>query len=359
MKERKCIFPGIHSNILIGAIIFLLIVAFSCAGCGDDNSEDSSWPTTEIAKVVPEPTAGDVSISFNDEEQFYYSIDDLSEEEAEEYLKACKDKGFTIDADNTAGYKAYNEDGYKINIYVTVIDSSVDLNVQVDAPIEMTEIDWEDIDAFKLLPKPKSTEGHIEWENSDSALVYLGNTSPDDFKDYIKACKKAGFRKDYRKGDDYYYADHKRKNKNISLNYEGFNIMRIKISKPSDDDSDDEDIDDDDADNDTSAKKENKEKEDKSSKSEKKSSSNDSSADFRKTMDDYEKFMNKYVKFMKKYNNSDNVTEMLDDYADLVDDYSDWSDKIDDIDTDELSTADYNYYTKVVNRVNKKLAGLL
>ena len=44
------------------------------------------------------------------------------------------------------------------------------------------------------------------------------------------------------------------------------------------------------------------------------------------------------------------------DYTDFVSKYADWGKKIDDIDEDSLSKADYDYYIDVTARVTKKLA---
>ena len=93
-------------------------------------------------------------------------------------------------------------------------------------------------------------------------------------------------------------------------------------------------------------------------KSDKSDSGSSVSADFKKTMDEYESFMNDYVDFMKKYEDSDDVSGMLEDYSSMVDKYSKFEEKIDAIDEDELSSADYAYYTKVTGRVTEKLSEL-
>lgn len=66
--------------------------------------------------------------------------------------------------------------------------------------------------------------------------------------------------------------------------------------------------------------------------------------------------MNDYVDFMKKYTSSDNPAGLMKDYTEIVSKYADWGKKIDDIDEDSLSKADYDYYIDVTARVTKKLA---
>lgn len=90
----------------------------------------------------------------------------------------------------------------------------------------------------------------------------------------------------------------------------------------------------------------------------KEKSGDEVSADFKETMDEYEAFMNDYVDFMKKYENSDDTASMLVDYGEMMTKYAEFTDKIDAIDEDELSDADYAYYIKVTGRVTEKLSEL-
>ena len=77
--------------------------------------------------------------------------------------------------------------------------------------------------------------------------------------------------------------------------------------------------------------------------------------EFKEAMDSYEEFFDEYVKFMKEYSESDDAAGMLMDYSDYMIKYADMMDKIDKIDTEELSPADYAYYIEVTARIQKKL----
>lgn len=77
--------------------------------------------------------------------------------------------------------------------------------------------------------------------------------------------------------------------------------------------------------------------------------------DFKAMMDSYERFFNSYVEFMKKYSRSNDPLGMLADYTDYMSKYMDAMDKLEKIDTDELSTEDYKYYIDVMARIQKKL----
>ena len=61
---------------------------------------------------------------------------------------------------------------------------------------------------------------------------------------------------------------------------------------------------------------------------------------------------------MNKYNeaSSDDQAGMLADYADFMTKYADYMKKLDDIDENNLSAADYAYYIEVQARITKKLS---
>lgn len=88
------------------------------------------------------------------------------------------------------------------------------------------------------------------------------------------------------------------------------------------------------------------------------SSSNDSSTvspDLKDALDSYESFVDEYVEFMERYKNSGNSAELVKDYYDFMQKYADLSGKIDAIDENNLSAADYAYYTEVMTRISQKL----
>ena len=58
---------------------------------------------------------------------------------------------------------------------------------------------------------------------------------------------------------------------------------------------------------------------------------------------------------MENYKNSDNPASMLADYADYMTKYADAMEQIDQIDEDELTSAEYAYYVDTMARIQKKL----
>ena len=79
------------------------------------------------------------------------------------------------------------------------------------------------------------------------------------------------------------------------------------------------------------------------------------SPDLKEMLDSYESFIDEYVSFMEKYKNSDNTTSLLLDYTNYLQKYSDLTQKMNAVDTSNLSGADYAYYVEVMTRCSTKL----
>lgn len=78
--------------------------------------------------------------------------------------------------------------------------------------------------------------------------------------------------------------------------------------------------------------------------------------DFKEAMDSYEALMNEYADFMEAYAQSDNVAGMMVEYAEYMGKYAEAVEKLNAIDTEELSVAELAYYTEVTARVLERLA---
>lgn len=205
---------------------------------------------------------------------------------------------------------------------------------------EYTTITWATSGIGSLTPKPKSTKGKISIDSEDSYQATISEVSVDDFKSYVNDCKKKGFDVDYTSVDGMYTAKDK-KGYDLSVYYQDDEeTMDIIINAPEQE---------------TTAEKTTKSSKKKSSKKST-SSSDNVSPEFKATMDSYEEFFNDYVDFMKKYKNSTDITSMASDYADYMTKYSDMMQKLNDIKSEDLSTADLAYYNEVNARITKKLA---
>lgn len=210
---------------------------------------------------------------------------------------------------------------------------------------EYEEIEWPSDGIASRLPEPKSNIGEIASDSSDYLHITLAGVAKSDFTQYMKDCKTNGFTVDYDHYDDNYSAKDA-SGYELSLDYDKVNqTMEIWLDAPEEEET-----------TVATKPKTTKPKATKKTTSQKSNSTSGVNADFKATMDSYEEFFNDYVDFMKKYKNSTDITSMASDYADYITKYSDMMQKLNDIKSEDLSTADLAYYNEVNARITKKLA---
>lgn len=330
--------------------IAVIAVVVSIIGGNKGKGEKVDWKNIVMGDVIPQPKSNTAQIFTNSNENLSIYIYKTSASEYSEYVQECENKGFTVDENKDSdSFEAYNSNGYKLTISFWSYDDTY-MDITLDAPIQMSEINWPTSPVGKLLPTPKSTTGSFSYEHDDSFFVYISNTSTSDYAEYVAACSDKGFNIDYDKGDTYYYADNN-EGFHISLKYEGNNTMSISIDSP-----DDSDI--------TSSTEADTPTTDESSETTKPTNDSDEQGnlvdgmrtDFKEAMDSYEEFMDEYVAFMKKYAESDGTdTALLTDYANYMSKYADFVEKFDKWESEDMNAVETAYYIDVQARVSKKL----
>ena len=224
---------------------------------------------------------------------------------------------------------------YKLSLY----DDGNGISITLEAPEQLTEIQWPTNGVGEKLPIPASTLAKIVADRSNYFQVIVGNMPTAEYNNYIKLCEEQGFTVDYSKADTYYTAENSEGFK-LRIQYIGFNQIEITISAP----SPEEEITS--VDNNTAEP------------TQPAGDKTDSSAirkDFKAAMDSYEAFMDEYIAFMKKYANNPTDMSLLNDYANYMSSYTKYVDDFAKWNSDDLSAAEAAYYLEVLNRVNKKL----
>lgn len=226
IKEKK---NGIR--VIAAVIAFVLFIPyFNLSNAADNKGTPFEWNDIVLSEMLPTPDSTVGEVHSNSQTELMLDVHGISEAQFNDYIDACKEKGFTIEADLSGiSFTAYNQDGYKLSL--SYYESSAELSINIDAPMEMSQIQWPSSDVAKLLPVPKSNIGSISWENSGGFVIYIGNTTKAEYNEYVNACSAKGFNVDYSKGDDYYYADNA-DGYHISLRYEGNNVMWIRADEP-------------------------------------------------------------------------------------------------------------------------------
>ena len=338
-------------NLHIITTIVALILAFPFLALMGNKSntqdyKDFDWNDIELHEFLPEPKSHSGEIITNTDESLYLGIK-ASENEFDEYVKACKEMGYTVEANESKQlYSAFNSDGYDLSLIF--YDDHYSLNL--DVPEKMGDIEWPDSALAKMLPVPKSKTGKINNDSSDCLSVSVDKTSESDFKEYVKACKEKGFDVDYSNGDDYYRAKNS-KDYSLEVSLSAFNVMKIYLSAPEEETTEEE------TSKAESSKAESSKEE--SSKKEQSSKSSDSvTPEFKKAMDKYEEFFDEYAEFMEKYANSDNPASMMKEYSEYMTKYTETMQAFSECEDEEMTEADSLYYLEVQTRINQKLANI-
>lgn len=316
------------------SILFMcLLLTIGITGCS--GKEKLEWPEDGISKVIPKPDAKYGTVSMYDH-ALTATIEGVDKNDYKEYVKQCKKKGFTIDADEkTDEFESFNAKGYKLRVYTIDEDN---YHISVDVPIDVKEFSLPNNGMVKLIPEPKSKIGKVEIDTSSQLMIYIGKTSIDDFNSYIDSCIEYGFNVEHSRSDKSYSAKNSAGYK-IYLSYYGFEIFYISMYTPDEQDKTDN------SDNNVSD----------TNTTDTQAQNAGDNTDFKAAMDSYEAFFNEYVDFMNKYSNSDDTTTMMSDYANYMAKYSDMMQKMNAIKKEELSVSDAAYYVEVMGRINQKL----
>lgn len=264
-------------------------------------------------------------------------IEDVDLSYFTEYKNACIEMGYTIESETSGTrYEAFNAEGYELSLGYYNDKISITLH----APDELSSLEWPTTGLGARLPIPASSLGKVTSDSSKSYVVIVGDTTLDDYKEYVKACEEKGFTVDYHKQDTTYEADDA-DGYRLNTRYLGFNRIEVTIQVPKDE-------------------SENSSTEPVSTVATAEATitteaSNDIRPEFKEAMDSYESFMDEYVAFMNKYSANPTDLNLLADYADFMSKYADFVEDFEKWDDANLNAAETEYYIEVQARVNQKL----
>ena len=219
----------LHIIALVLAVVLLVpYVSLFSVDYGD--AEKFAWSDILLADVVPEPDSlfGEVMSNHDDYLSVYVYKTTLAD--YNEYVEACKEKGFTVEADQSEhSYYAYNAEGYKLSLYYTESDSK--MHIGVDAAEQYGTLVWSDSVIASMLPVPTSTTGEITQDDEKGFQAYVSNTPIDEFKAYVVACSDAGFNIDVNEYAESYSAKNGEGYK-LSVSYQGNGVISISVDEP-------------------------------------------------------------------------------------------------------------------------------
>ena len=101
-----------------------------------EEMDEFEWPTNGLGKMLPatKSTLGD--ISWDNSETFIVHVGDMTIDDYKDYVKACEDKGFTVDHSKDDGYySAKDANGYKLTLRYLGFNK---IEISLKAPEEHT-----------------------------------------------------------------------------------------------------------------------------------------------------------------------------------------------------------------------------
>lgn len=188
------------------------------------------WSDIILGDVVPKPHNQFGEIINNSESYLSVYIYKTNKTKFDAYVSSCKEKGFTIDAEESErSFCAYDSSGYELSLYFDESDNKMSISVNV--PEKYEKIEWSNSDMAKLIPIPKSNVGKIERDDATGFSVYVGETSIEDYREYVKLCSDKGFTFDESKSEKTFSAKNSEGYKLI-VEYINNNRIHITIEEP-------------------------------------------------------------------------------------------------------------------------------
>lgn len=327
------------------AIVLILVVSNGMNDSEKEKNQKLDWSEIELCEFIPEPDKKYGKITTNRSDLAIIDIVKLTKKEYKEYVQKCIDSGYSIDLEYEPWdtvYGAFNEEGYSIRIVYLESNEKMGITLEMPEKLKMKDIEWPTNGLGAMLPTPKSKLGNISWNNSDSFIIHIGNTTIDDYNEYVKKCEDKGFTNDYSKSEKSFSAFNS-KGYEVDLRYLGANVVEISIEAP----EEEEDI----SSSNTTEKNTSKEKNEN-----KQTNKNKIGKEFKEAMDSYEEFIDEYVKFMKKYAKSNGADiSLISDYSKYVTKYAELCEEFAEWEDEDLNAAETKYYIDVQARVSKKL----
>ncbi len=204
--ERKYFKVKNVCQIIAGVLIIAWIASLNIDGGSSSGSigsigKEEAWPTQGFGSDLPKPE-GKIKYAFSDKTGFNATITGVSQTGFDDYVKACKEKGYNVDEEVTSNkYEAYDADDNKLT--VDFYDGR--LSVDIDKAIVWDVTRWPESEIAKVVPAPKAEKYSIQRISSNDLEIYAGELTKDQFVEYVLACQNAGYDGTYDSSRDYFY----------------------------------------------------------------------------------------------------------------------------------------------------------
>ncbi|MGI6003116.1 MAG: DUF6591 domain-containing protein [Lachnospiraceae bacterium] len=226
---------GMHTLYFVLALVLAIPFWYAYdAGINSADAQPYSWEDISLHSRMPQPPSDRADIGVNTDSYLSIDIYNITQEECSTYMSSCKEMGFTRDMEQYGNdhLNTFDEDGY--HLLLNYYEDDKKMSILLKAPEKMTQIAWPQSALAQTIPQPASLQGSIQEDRSDYLAVHIGDTSKDDFNDYIDACSQAGYSVDYNRSDKYYTA-YNEDGHYLSIKYMGADVMSVELSEKHDD----------------------------------------------------------------------------------------------------------------------------
>ncbi len=168
-----------------------------------------------------------------------------TEEDYETYILSCKEYGFTFEEEThssregdfySAGFSAFDIDGYKITVdYYSFNDPEDDfpshLSIRIKAPVQLGTLNWPDHALGLLIPQPPTSVGGAGGDPEIFLRASLGQMSLETWREYVEACREAGFDQNISETEREYTATDE-DGIRLTISYSGGNMVDLILFDP-------------------------------------------------------------------------------------------------------------------------------
>ena len=128
-----------------------------------------TWPTSKAGKQLPAPKSTKGKFTHENDDGFNVYIGNTSKDDYNSYVKACSDKGFTVNYDKgDSFYNANNSAGWHVLIKY---EGNNIMSIDIDAPDEDSTAPSASKDTTKQA-EPKPTESKSEKSSTDKTKAH-------------------------------------------------------------------------------------------------------------------------------------------------------------------------------------------
>ncbi|MBR1757263.1 MAG: hypothetical protein IJ744_00865 [Lachnospiraceae bacterium] len=342
---------------VIGFVILALAILLPWNARRKKNAKKYQWNTIALHEQLPQPPSEYGSIIYSNQERFDLEVRRISEEQFNAYRSECLDWGYGVERkESKSYYEAFREDGYYLDMWYD--EREQEMEITLNAPKALGTLHWPTSALGLMVPEPDSKVGRIDWEDTNGFTIYVGETGPEAFSEYIDRCLEHGFNVNYSRSTDNFSAKNDIGVK-LYVYYEGLSVMSIHADASEvvwETETEPEE---------TTIYEETSETVTEEPSSEETPTETTTERvtrdpgevreDLRQFLVDYEAFVDEYCEFLQKYFSGDQPMAMLPEYMKYAGDYLQWSLKAESWATD-LTEAETALFSEVMLRCTSKVA---